>query len=145
MIILEKISNFLLNGWLWNIALDWYHVPINFLIMCFLLSWFSSLNIIQTVLLSLCAQLYSFGLYSAFVIGVLVKLFNYSYIPEQYFSIQPLNACVYLALIYAVLQITFFLIIKRRYSLSIFLTFVVPMLSNALAAGFAYWLMPQIW
>ena len=146
MIIFEKIGSFLLNAWLWNITLDWYHVPINFLIMFFLLYLFSSLNIIQIVLLSFCAQIYSFGLYSAFIIGVLIKLVNFSYIHDQpSLTIQPLNACVYLALIYAALQITFFFIIKRRYNLSTYLSLVVPILSNLLAAGFVYWLLPEIW
>jgi hypothetical protein len=146
MIIFNKISSFLLNAWLWNVALDWHHLPVNFLIMFFLLYLFSSLNIVQIVLLSFCAQLYSFGIYSAFIVGVLVKTFNFSYVPDQQsFLIQPLNACVYLAIIYALLQITFFLMIKRRYNLSTFLTLVVPVLSNLLAAGFAYWLLPEIW
>jgi len=143
MMIFRYIADFLSGIWLWGMTWDWYHVPVNFLLLCFLLNFFVRLNIVQAVLISLLAHVYAFAVFSAGVVGILTHLLHYTYDPARAWYVPaPAHACFYLGLVYAVLQITFFMLIYRRYKFGLFNACLVAIISNCLSAGIAYWLLP---
>lgn len=145
MMMLRYVADFFSGLWLWNMTWDWYHVPINFLLLCLLFNIFAHMNIVQSVLLSLLAHLYAYIIFSLLVAGFLTYLLNYSYDPNTATYVpDPAHACFYLGTIYAALQISFLALVNIKYKLHLFTAMVVVIISNCLSAGIAYWLLPVV-
>ena len=137
MTILTHMGDFLLGQWLWSVTWDWYHIPINIVLMCLAFNWILRLTIIPSAFLAILANLYAFIVYFALVVGGLMYLLNFSYDPytaSPYTASDPLHACIYLGLIYTILQATFFLLIQTRYKINIPVTLALTLICNVLTA-----------
>lgn len=143
---LHGLGQFFLTQWLWSITWGWYHALFAALFMTLLLRFFARKKLLASFALAAGSQLWSFVLYSLFVVGVLIVAFDLQYAPESFESVaQETNFFVVafnLGLIYSVLQLFFFMIVKHWYRFSVRLTFLLSIISNVLAAWVVYVLLP---
>lgn len=144
----KKAADFLLSEWLWNVAYAIYLLPISLIILFFLLKWGERLTAMKAILLALAANLFSFIIFTGFVVGVLIFIMRLSYIPPQ--EVYPagvcdkLNVTLYLGLIHAVLQSLFFFTISRRFDLHIIRVVTFIVISISTASMIVYLLLPKI-
>ena len=133
---IQSISDFLLSQWLWSITWDWYHIPINCVLFCVLCKLILRLNIVPAVLISLASNVYSFLVFTFFSFVVLYYLLDIRFTPDQAHSVvtEPLLACLYLGLIYTVIQMSFFGILQIWYKINYWKIVGVSALSNVLTA-----------
>lgn len=132
----KNIGDFLLSEWLWSITWDWYHVPVTIVISCILFKLALRLNIIPAVLIAVMANIYSFIVFSLFSFIFLYYFFGVSFTPEQTSAMvaAPLHACIYLGLIYAIIQMSAFALVKIWYKINYWEMVSLAFLSNLLAA-----------
>ena len=134
---LSTIGNFLLSEWLWNITRDWYHIPIAMLLCGISFRWVLRLRIIPSILLAMFSVLYSFFIFSVFIVGVLLYFFDFSYNATS--VADYFYASFYLGLIYTFLQATFYFIVHQWYRLNMPGIIIVTFLCNGVASILAYY------
>ena len=141
-----EIGNFLIDQWLWNVTWDWYHIPISIFFMTILFKCFLRINIISSVLIALSSTIASFMAYTLFVVGVLMYVFKFNYnqaVQGQEIIADPLHACLYVAIIYTVLQAIFFIALNHYYPVPRLKMILVAAVANALTAGTIYLVLPN--
>lgn len=145
MFFFSKIANFILGEWLWNVTWGLYHLPICFLLMCLMFNWLLRWSIVPSVLFAFGAHVYAFVLYTGFTVGVLMYLFGMSYDPmvkPQLGAVNLWHASLYLGIIYAVLQTTFFMLVHVWYKLALVPTILAVIACNLATAYVVYKLLP---
>lgn len=137
------LSQFFISEWLWSVTWGVYHNFFAILLLLFLLKLFLRISFVSAVLLSVFAQLFSFLFYTLFVVGFLMFILGIEYdmMASSILLPGPLHACLLLGLIYAVLQIFFFYIVRFYYTLPLLRVSVLVVISNALAALLTYLLL----
>src|SRR5208282_2265551 len=99
---LTAISQFFLSEWLWSVTRGGYHTPINIFVMIGVCIFVLRQKTVPSVLLAVSANLFSFILFA-----LLIRYLNIEYVAEHdnvYIVKDLLRSCMYLGLIYAVLQ-----------------------------------------
>ncbi len=141
MLTIQSINEFLLSEWLWNITWGMYHIPINFIMMFFLLKFFGQMKIISSILLSFFGQLFSLSLYTGFVVGVLIYGLGIDFQQNHQFLYEPMHVlliCFSLAAIHSCIQIIFYTIISNIYNLNNRLLLLITITSNVLSTLLVY-------
>lgn len=141
-----RIGNFFIDQWLWNITWDWYHIPIDILFMVIFFKFFLRLNIVASVLIALSSTITAFVVYTGFVIGVLMYLFNFRYheVFQSYTMVaDPLHACLYVGIIYTILQSIFISVLHNYYPVPRIKMIIVISISNLLTVGMVYLVVPH--
>jgi hypothetical protein len=145
---LKKAADFLLAEWLWNVTHAIYLLPLSLILLFFLLKWVEHLTAMRALLLSLAANLFSFFIFTGFVVGVLIFIMRLEYIPPQevYHTdvCDKLNVTLYLGLIHAALQSFFFFFMRKRFDLHMIRVVVLILISMGIAAMSVYLLLPKI-
>lgn len=132
---IARINDFLLSEWLWSITWDWYHVPISIVIMFVLFNIALRINIVPAVFIALSANIYSFLVYTLLSFGVLHYFLAVPVAePASFTHIEPLQACIYLGLIYTAIQISFFMLLKRWHNINVWHMVSMSALGNLLTA-----------
>lgn len=143
---LSSISYFLLSQWLWNITWGIYHIPLNIFFMYVLLCITHHAPRLHLFLLTFSANIFSFIVYSAFVVGVLIFGCGIQYFPHQcpvMSSITRLQASLFMGVIYSIIQSGFFLFVPRKYSIYWVHALGFAILSNLLAGMMVYKMLPS--
>ena len=136
-------THFVLSLWLWNITWGSNHIPFNIIISIFLYKMLLGLNIVPSVLMALISQIAAFilltiiAVFAVWYIGVGGGPESFSYVP------QPQHATLLLGLSYTVLQVFFFMIIRKRYHLPMKKIILATIVSNNLAVLIS-WLLLSI-
>lgn len=102
-----SITDFLFSQWIWNITWGVYYLPVNIFVFFVLLKIVGKFSVLNSAVYSFFSNVVSFLLYSLFVVGVLVFLMGYEYIPQDPYTQQVLDATkptVSLGIIYTILQ-----------------------------------------
>lgn len=141
----KNVTDFLLGQWLWSITWDWYHVPVAIIIMFLLFKLVLRLNIIPAVLMSLGANLYSFVFFTIFSYTILYNFLNLPFAPEisEFAATEPLRACIYLGLIYTVIQASFFGLVRLWFKIPYALIMSMALLSHLITAFIIHGLLPN--
>jgi hypothetical protein len=133
---MQMVTDFLLSNWLWSMTWGWYHIPVNFLLLYFLLKWLMRASMIPALWMSLGAQFFTFMI-STGLGGFILCWLNLSFEPV----LQPLTmgyellaACLRFGISCAVLQILFFVLLNLWYKINIRLAICAALLSNILTA-----------
>src|SRR5438105_1453586 len=117
MSVVTPIADFFIAEWLWSITWGWYHLPLNFFLMWFLLKRLCNINTKFAFFASLAAHIYSVVLFGLCVVWLLMPLTG-GYDPLIKPNVaSPAHSCFYLGLIYAVLEFSFFMLIYYWYKL----------------------------
>jgi len=141
-----RMGNFLIDQWLWNITWDWYHIPLSMLLMIVFFRFFLRMDIVASVVIALSATVAASITFSLFVVGVLITLFNYTYqaiLQSAAMVADPLHACIYVGIIYTIIQAIFFVILNRYYKVHYIKMIVACFVANMLSAGIIYLLLPN--
>lgn len=141
-----RVGNFFIDQWLWNITWDWYHIPITIFFMVLFFRFFLRINSIAAVLIALSSIGTALIVYTGFVVGVLMYIGKFAYqesLQGQSMVADPLHACVYVGLIYTVLQSIFFIVLHRYYPINRLKMIGVTAIANMLAAGIIYLTLPN--
>lgn len=108
---LSSIADFLLGKWLWSMTFDWYHLFINLFLMAFLFRGMSHSVYARSFLFSLLLQLFAFGMFTLFAVGVLHYGIGWEYVhpdvPQMPVVNYVIRACLSLGVIYSVFQTLF--------------------------------------
>lgn len=137
---LVKISDFFISTWIWAVTWGIYHIPLNIIVMLFLLKFFGKFKIVPSVLLSFFSKIFAVTLYTLIVFIVVFAL-GLSFVPEKIESLEVINtllACISVGIIYSVLQSLFFLIVNRFYYLNLRITTLISFVSNMITALIIY-------
>lgn len=138
-------SQFFLSEWLWSVTHGGYHTPINIFVMITLFLFVLRYRTVPSVLLSLSANLFSFFAFTGLVYSIIIYGLEIEYIPEQdeiYVVKSLMFTCLYLGLIYAVLQSLFFTALSWFYTLDLKPVIIITFVSNAITAWIMYTLLP---
>ena len=142
MLSLANVSNFLISEWLWSVTWNWYHLPFCIVFMYIGFKWFLGYNSTLSALISLGSNAYAGVMLTALVVGVFAYVFNIRYEPKNMYAInavaQPFQACLYLGIIYTMLQIIFLSIVRIFYSFKLFRSLLIMFVSNIVASFVAY-------
>lgn len=139
------VSHFFLSEWLWSITHGGYHTPINMFVMIALFLFVLRYRTVPSVLLSVSANLFSFFAFTGLFWAIIVRTLDLEYIPDQdevYVVKNLLFSCLYLGLIYAVLQSLFFYVVNWFYTLELKSIFIITFLSNIITAWIMYTVLP---
>lgn len=137
------INHFLLSEWLWSMTHGSYHVAINIFVMLTLLIFVLKMRTVPAVFLTISAHIVAVGVFTAFVVGVLMYGLHITYNPETdhvYLIPNTFFSCVYLGLIYACLQSLFFAVVNIWYALRMHSMITIAFLSNSITA----WIMSSL-
>lgn len=143
--LLTQIGHFFLSTWLWSLSWGMYQAPIAALYMFFALKLRYRMTMVQAVLISLGANIYSFAAYTILVTSILITAVGFEYIPREASLEMPLNdavMCASLAVIYSLLQTLLFGVFHTQSKLNILQTIVICTLCNGLAAWSIYTFLP---
>lgn len=143
---ITRIGNFLIDQWLWQITWDWYHALVLLLCMTLLFRFVLRINSIAAVLLSLSSIVATIATYTMFVVGILMYVLRFSYhelVIDQAMVADPLQACIYLGIVYTVLQTLYFAILNRYYRIPWQRMAIITVLCNALASAITYLMLPS--
>jgi len=137
---IQTIEYFLLNSGLWGLTWGFNHIPVNILVMIFLLKFVAGLKIIPSILLSFFAKVFSTVLYALIILFIVLCVKLEFVFPENfdYRNINSLAACISLGLIYSVLQVIFFWIVSRFYKINIGFIAMITFVSNFISALLNY-------
>ena len=139
---IKATIDFLLSQWLWGVTFDWGHMVLTLFFMIVLIKVALKKNIIHAIGISLAAHGFSFFVFTALVVGVIIHLFNWHYSPigidAQLTKIDVMRACLFLALIYSVLQTGFFLLLQKFTGNFALPYVVIAWISNGVAALLSY-------
>ena len=80
--IIKAAADFFLSEWLWSITWGLYHVPINIFVMLFIFKRYTKANVVRAMVAAFCANIFSLSVFTAFVVGVLVKFVGIEYVVE---------------------------------------------------------------
>lgn len=145
MTILNTLGDFFLTEWIWSVTLGIHHALFAFLYMVVLLKFIARMRLVSSIIMSLLANLFSFGMFSGIVVGGLIMGLNYEFSSEQTvptFATNTFFVALYLGLIYAVLQALLFTLVNMRYPLKLKTVLLMSLIANALAAWTVYGLLP---
>lgn len=130
--IFAKLACFFISEWIWGITWDMYHIPFNIVVSITLFKFFLKIPMVHAVFMSLCAHAAAFVIFS-------VLTFSSMYLvgpggsPESFACVPtPLYATVGLGLIYAFLQMLFYVVTKHYYKVSLSLILMLTFISNNL-------------
>lgn len=142
-----SITNFLISEWIWALSWGSYQMSISLFLMVLLMRVSMRVGWLRALLLSFVAQLFCFVVFSLFVFGFLVTIFNVTYSPSvdiQERTYTVLKASLSLGLIFTFLQILFFRILSKVYHTHYYQIISVVFISNMIAAFCASWLVPDL-
>jgi hypothetical protein len=132
--VVEAMNCFFLSEWLWSITWGLYHIPINSAILFLLLKLCFRGSTIFMGLLAVAAQIVSFLLLTLFVVLVSIYLCGTVYcVPVDIYQNECLTgvqAALFLAGIYACLQILFFITTVAWHKLPLLSMGLLVVLSN---------------
>jgi len=137
MYILNRVINFILDMWLWNMTWGWYQVSLACIFMWIFIVFMGRMKGSTALLLTLGSYVAAFSVYSLFVVGVLMYWLQWKWVVDSVSAYMPTNVLVvslYLSAIYTFLQSIFFIILKKKYFIVLSTIFVVTIASNSLAA-----------
>lgn len=137
---LNLVGDFLLSEWLWGVTFGWSYIFINLLLMTFFFRRLLRLSWFRSILLSISAHSFSFFVYSGLVIGFFMHLLQWWYVPNQYEVVAgPFIASLSLGLIHVLLQILFFVLIRKVYKIDITWALVSIFVSSGFSVFLSYW------
>jgi len=138
---LKSTADFLLSQWLWNVTWGWYHIPVTMFIMMFLLKFFGRVRIMPSVLISVFSQVFSFALFSLFVVAVPVYLLGLKFVPYDCYTqeiMHPAIICLSLGVIYFLFHILFFLLLDLFYDVPLRFFILISFVANIVSALLVY-------
>ena len=137
--ILQSITTFIVDEWLYSVSWGSYHIPIAIFIMLFFFKVVLRIRMIPAVFLTLIANISAMALFSVSAMAVAhISTYDYAHTPQE--LRHPLYIAIGLGLIYATLQTVLFFILSHRYRFKLPHTVVVSFLSNIFAALCVYML-----
>lgn len=143
---LEHMGAFLIDQWLWNVTWDWYHIPLSIFLLAVFFKFFLRLNVIASVLIAVSSTISSFIVYTFFAVGGLIYLFNFNYqeaLQGKAVVADSLHACMYVGMIYTLLQAVFFVVLNKYYSIKLPKMIVAAFIANMIAAVLVYLVVPN--
>lgn len=137
----EIFAKSMMSAWLWSIGWGWYHVPINTIMLLFLLFFVARLSIIRSVFCSLLFTLGAFVLLTVLALGLGVWWYDFAYSPESWGPVlDSMQATFYLGFVYTVLQIMIYLFVRKLTNARVPILLLV---SNMLTAVIVYQMLPN--
>lgn len=139
------LGDFFLSEWIWSITWGMYHIPINMLLMFVLAKLLTRINSISLIILTMLSHVFALLVFTAFVAGIIISTIGLNYLPSDTATIEAYNifaACIFLGLIYAVLQSVFFVMMSKRYEINALTMTLISFLSNIVSAQIVYFLFP---
>lgn len=139
------LGDFFLSEWIWGITWGMYHVPINIVLMFVLGKLFTRISSLSLLVMTLLSQVFALLVFTAFVVGIIISTIGLNYLPSDTATIEEYNifaACIFLGLIYALLQGIFFVIASKRYEINAFTMTLISCVSNLVSAQLVYFLFP---
>jgi hypothetical protein len=139
--IMNNIADFLLSEMLWAVTFDWFHIIINTFVLLLFLKFAIGKGWIRSLLLSFSAHFFAFMVYLAIVVGLIVHMLKWEYLPGNSCTSptpDPLYASLALALIYAFLQSGFLVLINIRSKQRVWPLVVVTFVSNIISGLLSY-------
>ncbi len=142
--IITNFTDFLVSAWLWNLTFAFSYVFIVGFLMALLFFFVARESLIRSLLLSFCAQIVTIILFSGVVVGLIIHLFNWQYVPgeisDKLTGIDALRACLSLGIVYALIQTLFFWVIRSYVKGSVITHIILTWFSNGIASFLCYWL-----
>lgn len=140
--LLPTISDFLLSTWLFSITYDWFHIMINTCVLTILFQIFLRMGFSRAIMLSFSAHFFAFITYAVIAISLFLNYVITHHVPSEVSetskSDDVLFACLYLALVYAVLQSIFLLLMHIRSEFRLRRIIEIIWLSNGISALLSY-------
>lgn len=132
MMIFSIVAHFIVSEWLWGITWDTYYISFNIVVSILLLKFFLKINMVHAVFMSLLSQLAAWVAFTALAF-MSMYLIGIGGNPERFICVpSPLYATVFLGLIYAILQMLFYICTKRYYKNPIATILMITFISNNL-------------
>lgn len=141
---ITTLNNFLLSEWLWSITWGIYHIPVTIILMTFLFKTCLRMKLKRAFLFSASAQISSGLLLTSFVAGFLIYFLKIQYSPEPNQMPNQFLVCIYLGLIYTILQAIFFTILSFFYTFPLRRALWLTLISNMLGAWIVSIFLPII-
>ncbi len=139
---LTGIGSFFLDQWLWSVTWGWYHIPINTLLLIFLLNIWVGMRFWRACLISLLLNGMSFAIYTGLVVGILMYAAGMEYVMPSDGDVVswPIwRPTLFLGIIFMLLQLLLIFIARSCYTPnSMMKLYGVIIMSNLLAAFFSY-------
>lgn len=142
---LNSIAEFFLSEWLWSMTLGVYQAPLATLFMVILVKMFNRIGWLSTIALSIASNFLAVMIFALLVIGVVIYGMSYTYSDVQlnsYHGAISFMVPFMLGMIYAALQIPFFMLMRRWYKFSLMRIYFVAIFAHTLAAALVYSLLP---
>lgn len=119
MAITTTLSQFFLSEWLWSFTWDLWHIPLAMLFMFILTYFFTRMSLTQKIFLSCTGPLVAFFSFQIIIVTVFIYSIGFNYEPDV--DAQPictiLANCLWLDVIYSILQISYYTVLHYCYSL----------------------------
>ena len=140
MYLIKLGGDFLLSTWLWGMTFDRIHLLITSIIMIILLKFVAKKTFLRATIVSLSANLISFGIFTLIVVFGLMYLLNWQYtsIPEPLLPFDIAFPCIALGIVHACLQIMFFTLLKKFFHKNVLTYVIIVLLSNSIATVISY-------
>ena len=138
--IITNFNQLILSEWIWGMTWGWGHLPLTIFVMFMLLRLTMKINIVPAIILPIAASTFSVAVYTLYVSGGFFSFLNM----QSANVVDPLQACLYLAFIYTVLQSSFFCLLNCLYRLDLKVVLIVTVISNLLSALLIYELLPAM-
>lgn len=135
----HTIGDFLFDTWIWNLTWGWNQVILSLVIMWMLAVFVGRYKSVPALLMTVSSYFFSFILFSAFVIFVVIYLFKWKYVSQTsgYVPINVWAATFSLAAIYSFFQSIFYLLICRWTHMKESWLFIITIIANCIGAIFA--------
>jgi len=129
----------ILSAWIWDGTLGWKHIIFAAPLLFVLLRIMLGMRRFKALVFSLTSLLVAKAVFTIYVVVVAMRIFPESstYAPSQ------LNACLYVALIYAVLQSCFFGVVRFWRRMNLQAVIIIVFISNMLSALLVYKFLPN--
>ena len=141
---LSFFADFFLSEWLWSVTWGMYHIPVNIFIMFLLTKLTVHYGTRSTMLLTVSANIFGLISFTILVGSIIIFVIGLNYLPAESAyngEYSRFAACLFLGIVYAVLQSFFFYLINKRYKIQLLHMIAIALLSNVIAAQCVYLLL----
>lgn len=139
--IFHSFASFLVSEWLWNVTWGSAYIPINIILLAFMLKLNLRFNSVSALALSITSNLFSFGLFTLIAHGIITTLLDITITSEVTTSNVLNNALAttgYLGILYTLLQLSFFTLFYKNRKFSLRSIAPTIILSNTLTSLYIY-------
>lgn len=137
-----KIYEFILSAWLFSVSYDWFHLIVNTFVLCIALGLIARVSSGRAIMVSFSAHFFAFIVFMFLALGLFAYHIAIEFIPSDLTEVSAahdiLMACMHVAIVYALLQTLFILMLHIGTDLSYRRLLMAVVVANGITAIVSY-------